>query len=108
MAINATQDTRELATTTENVVIVYPFEYVEGMLGATIASIYHAVDSMRPEHQAKLSMTRIENGTIAESATVRGVPTTIIYENNVEMERVVGFEDVSKLEKRFNIYIEPK
>ena len=38
---------------------------------------------------------------------VRGVPTTIIYENNVEMERVVGFEDVS-FEKRFNIYIEPK
>ena len=49
-----------------------------------------------------------DNGTLAESVSVRGVPTIIIYENNVEMERVVGFEDVSKLEKRFNIYIEPK
>ena len=49
-----------------------------------------------------------ENGTLAESVSVRGVPTIIIYENNVEMERVVGFEDTNKLEKRFNIYTEPK
>tara|TARA_R100000152_G_C6742823_1_gene166575 strand:+ start:251 stop:751 length:501 start_codon:yes stop_codon:yes gene_type:complete len=61
MAINATEETRELATTRNNVITVYPFEYVEGMLGAAIASIFHAVDSMRPENQARLSMSRIEN-----------------------------------------------
>jgi hypothetical protein len=87
MAINATQDTRELATTTNNVVVVYPFEYVEGMLGATIASVYHAVDSMRPEHQAKLSMTRIEN--------VRASAAIVYHEAMEALERLEPYHSAS-------------
>lgn len=45
--------------------------------------------------------------TLAESAEVRGVPTTAIYENGVLVERVVGYEDVDRLKKRIDIYHKP-
>ena len=48
-----------------------------------------------------------EQPTIAESAEVRGVPTTAIYENGVLVERVVGYEDVTRLKKRIDIYHKP-
>ena len=48
-----------------------------------------------------------EQPTIAESAEVRGVPTTAIYENGVLVERVVGYEDVARLKKRIDIYHKP-
>jgi len=48
-----------------------------------------------------------EQPTIAESAEVRGVPTTAIYENGVLVERVVGYEDVDRLKKRIDIYHKP-
>lgn len=48
-----------------------------------------------------------ENPTLAESAEVRGVPTTAIYENGVLVERVVGYEDVTRLKKRIDIYHKP-
>jgi hypothetical protein len=40
-----------------------------------------------------------ESPTLAESAEVRGVPTTAIYEDGVLVERVVGYEDVDRLKK---------
>jgi thioredoxin 1 len=48
-----------------------------------------------------------ESPTLAESAEVRGVPTTAIYENGVLVERVVGYEDVDRLKKRIDIYHKP-
>ena len=48
-----------------------------------------------------------ESPTLAESAEVRGVPTTAIYENGVLVERVVGYEDVTRLKKRIDIYHKP-
>ena len=45
-----------------------------------------------------------QNSTLAESAEIRGVPTTIIYENGSVMERVVGYEDYDRLKARFDIY----
>jgi thioredoxin 1 len=45
-----------------------------------------------------------EQPTIAESAEVRGVPTTAIYENGQIVERVVGYEDYDRLKKRLDIY----
>ena len=48
-----------------------------------------------------------ESPTLAESAEVRGVPTTAIYENGVLVERVVGYEDVARLKKRIDIYHKP-
>ena len=48
-----------------------------------------------------------EQPTIAESSEVRGVPTTTIYENNVLVERVVGYEDIDRLKKRIDIYHKP-
>tara|TARA_E500000305_G_scaffold1844_1_gene1772 strand:+ start:100 stop:303 length:204 start_codon:yes stop_codon:yes gene_type:complete len=45
-----------------------------------------------------------EQPTIAESAEVRGVPTTAIYENGNIVERVVGYEDYDRLKKRLDIY----
>ena len=48
-----------------------------------------------------------ESPTLAESAEVRGVPTTAIYENNVLVERVVGYEDIDRLKKRIDIYHKP-
>ena len=48
-----------------------------------------------------------EQPTIAESAEVRGVPTTAIYEDGVLVERVVGYEDVDRLKKRIDIYHKP-
>jgi thiol-disulfide isomerase/thioredoxin len=48
-----------------------------------------------------------ENPTLAESANVRGVPTTAIYENDTLVERVVGYEDKDRLKKRIQIYFNP-
>ena len=48
-----------------------------------------------------------ENLTLAESANVRGVLTTAIYEDGVLVERVVGYEDVTRLKKRIDIYHKP-
>ena len=48
-----------------------------------------------------------ESPTLAESAEVRGVPTTAIYEDGVLVERVVGYEDVDRLKKRIDIYHKP-
>ena len=48
-----------------------------------------------------------ESPTLAESAEIRGVPTTAIYENNVLVERVVGYEDIDRLKKRIDIYHKP-
>ena len=45
-----------------------------------------------------------EQPTIAESAEVRGVPTTAIYENGQIVERVVGYEDYDRRKKRLDIY----
>ena len=45
-----------------------------------------------------------QNSTLAESAEIRGVPTTIIYVNGSVMERVVGYEDYDRLKARFDIY----
>tara|TARA_B100000214_G_scaffold346698_1_gene297498 strand:- start:979 stop:1233 length:255 start_codon:yes stop_codon:yes gene_type:complete len=45
-----------------------------------------------------------QNSTLAEAAEIRGVPTTIIYENGSVMERVVGYEDYDRLKARFDIY----
>ena len=49
----------------------------------------------------------IDESPTLESRNVRGVPTTAIYENGVLVERVVGYEDVTRLKKRIDIYHKP-
>ena len=45
-----------------------------------------------------------ESPSLAEEVQVRGVPTTAIYENGNEVEKVVGYEDYDRLKKRIDIY----
>ena len=45
-----------------------------------------------------------ENPTLAESAEVRGVPTTAIYENGVLVERLVGYRDGDLLKGKIDVY----
>ena len=45
-----------------------------------------------------------ENSTLAESAEVRGVPTTANYENGVMVERLVGFQDEKLLKRKIDVY----
>jgi len=45
-----------------------------------------------------------ESPSLAEEVQVRGVPTTAIYENGSEVEKVVGYEDYDRLKKRIDIY----
>jgi len=45
-----------------------------------------------------------ENPTLAESAEVRGVPTTAIYENGVLVERLVGYRDEDLLKRKIDVY----
>jgi len=45
-----------------------------------------------------------ENPTLAESAEVRGVPTTAIYENGVLVERLVGYRDGDLLKRKIDVY----
>ena len=65
------------------------------------------VDKLNKEGYSIESVDIDENPTLAESANVRGVPTTAIYENGVLVERVVGYEDVTRLKKRIDIYHKP-
>ena len=56
-----TEELENTHTRENNTITVFPFEYVEALLGQSLASIFHAIDSLKPEHQERLSMTRIEN-----------------------------------------------
>ena len=56
-----TEDIQNTHTRENNTITVFPFEYVEALLGQSLASIFHAIDSLKPENQERLSMTRIEN-----------------------------------------------
>ena len=47
-----------------------------------------------------------EQPTIAESANVRGVPMTAIYQNGQRVESIVGLQDINHLEKKINVYYE--
>jgi hypothetical protein len=49
----------------EGSVTVYPFEYVEGLLANALSSMFHAIDSLRPEAQAMLTMGKVENARAA-------------------------------------------
>tara|TARA_R100001086_G_scaffold852_1_gene418 strand:- start:164 stop:733 length:570 start_codon:yes stop_codon:yes gene_type:complete len=50
------------------ITVIYPFEYVEGLLAQSLGSMYHAIDSLRPENQKRLTMGRMEN--IRASASI--------------------------------------
>ena len=65
------------------------------------------IESLQNDGQTGELIVVDEQPTIAESAEVRGVPTTAIYENGVLVERVVGYEDVARLKKRIDIYHKP-
>ena len=45
-----------------------------------------------------------ENPTLAESAEVRGVPTTAIYENGNLVERIVGYNDADLIKRKIDVY----
>ena len=45
-----------------------------------------------------------ENPTLAESAEVRGVPTTAIYENGKLVERIVGYNDADLIKRKIDVY----
>ena len=45
-----------------------------------------------------------ENPTLAESAEVRGVPTTAIYENGNLVERIVGYNDADLIKRKIDVH----
>ena len=45
-----------------------------------------------------------DNPTLAESANVRGVPTTAIYENGTLVESIVGYQDKDLLQRKIDVY----
>ena len=45
-----------------------------------------------------------EQPTLAESANVRGVPTTAIYEDGELVESIVGYQDKDFLQKKIDVY----
>ena len=45
-----------------------------------------------------------EQPTLAESANVRGVPTTAIYEDGELVESIVGYQDKDLLQRKIDVY----
>ena len=45
-----------------------------------------------------------EQPTLAESANVRGVPTTAIYQNGTLVESIVGYQDKDLLQRKIDVY----
>ena len=45
-----------------------------------------------------------EQPTLAESANVRGVPTTAIYEDGELVESIVGYQDKGLLQRKIDVY----
>ena len=48
-----------------------------------------------------------ERQTLAESNNISAVPTTIIFNDNVEVEKMMGFKSVAEVLARLHMYMEP-
>jgi len=44
---------------------------------------------------------------LAESNNISAVPTTIIFNDNVEVEKMMGFKSVAEVLARLHMYMEP-
>jgi thioredoxin 1 len=66
------------------------------------------IDELASDNDGKLTIGKVdvdENGDIATSHGVRGIPTIIFFKNGKEVDKVVGLKTKDEFQNKINIYL---
>jgi len=66
------------------------------------------IDELASDNDGKLTIGKVdvdENGDIATSHGVRGIPTIIFFKNGKEVDKIVGLKTKDEFQNKINIYL---